>query len=159
MPKAHYHVHKNLSLHSTLSQMNPIHTITSCFFKTPCSRTGAYQHLNECITSIFRVDSDLFTIIFPSAPRFSKWYLPFRFSDQNAVILLIYHLRAHRSIRKNVSVIAVMDLQVPWFQLKTQHWCAPDNHGDATRTRKNAMMPWYSTTVFYSLLNIARGLL
>jgi len=55
----HYHVHKIPPLFPVLSQMYPFHSFPTYFPK-------------------IHPDS-----IFPSTPRSSKWFLPFKFSNQN----------------------------------------------------------------------------
>jgi hypothetical protein len=70
--RVHYHVQSNLPLIAVLREINPIHTLLSCFFKIHLSRK------NLCL------------------PRLSKWSLFLRFTDQNHVYIYllstVYHM-------------------------------------------------------------------
>jgi len=60
-PEVHYRIHKDPPLVPIRSHTNPVHSLPLYF-------------------------PDIhFNIIFPSMPRSSEWFLPFRSSDQNCV--------------------------------------------------------------------------
>jgi len=61
MPKVYFRVHKSPWFDPILSQLNPVHTLTFCFF-------------DIC-----------FNVILPPTPRSPKRHLPFRLFDQNFV--------------------------------------------------------------------------
>jgi len=65
---------------SILSQLNPINTIAPHFFK---------MHFN---------------VIFPSTASYVKWFLPFRFSDQNFVCI------SRLPVRSIFPVYLILDL-------------------------------------------------
>ena len=64
--KFHYYVHKNPPVIPILSQLNSVHTLSSC------------------VSNVYSV------IVLASMPTSSKWAISFRFTHQNSAYIYIY---------------------------------------------------------------------